>query len=143
MVLGIWIYDTILILGSIMMGQLAQGGGDAKLMAMVGAWSGWKVVLLSGGLASALALVGFVAVAGYSMLKGGGIKAGTNKLTQPLPLGPFIALAATVSLFWGDGLIDSYQQFMRSPDRFLFAIPLLIVLVILLFWTRKMRLRSS
>ena len=143
MVLGIWIYDTILILGSIMMGQLAQGGGDAKLMAMVGAWTSWKVVLLSGGLASALALIGFVSVAGYSVLSGGGIKAGTNKLTQPLPLGPFIALAATVSLFWGGWLIDSYQQFMRSPDRFLFAVPLLIVLTILLFWTRKMRLRSS
>jgi leader peptidase (prepilin peptidase) / N-methyltransferase len=143
MVLGIWIYDTILILGSIMMGQLAQGGGDAKLMAMVGAWTSWKVVLLSGGLASALALIGFVAVAGYSILKGGGIEAGTNKLTQPLPLGPFIALAATISLFWGDWLIDSYQQFMRSPDRFLFAVPLLIVLITLLFWTRKMRLRSS
>jgi leader peptidase (prepilin peptidase) / N-methyltransferase len=143
MVLGIWIYDTILILGSIMIGQLAQGGGDAKLMAMVGAWSSWKIVLLSGGLASALALVGFVAVAGYSMLTGGGLKAGTNKLTQPLPLGPSIALAATVSLFWGDWLTESYQQFMQSPDRFLFAVPLLIALIILLFWTRKMRLRGS
>ncbi len=142
MVLGIWIYDTILILGSIMMGQLAQGGGDAKLMAMVGAWSSWKVVLLSGGLASALALIGFGVVAGVSMIKGG-IKGGKNKLTQPLPLGPSIALAATVSLFWGDWLIESYQQFMRSPDRFLFAVPLLIILTILLFWTRKMRLRGS
>ncbi len=143
MVLGIWIYDTILILGSIMVGQSAQGGGDAKLMAMVGAWTSWKVVLLSGGLASALALVGFVAVAGYSTVRNGGIKAGANKLIQPLPLGPFIALGATISLFGGDLLIDNYLQFMRSPDRFLFAIPLLIMLVALLFWTRKMRLRAS
>jgi leader peptidase (prepilin peptidase) / N-methyltransferase len=143
MVLGIWIYDTILILGSIMVGQSAQGGGDAKLMAMVGAWSSWKVVLLSGGLASALALVGFVAVAGYSTLKHGGIKAGANKLIQPLPLGPFIALGATISLFGGDWLIDNYLRFMQSPDRFLFGIPLLMILLVLLFWTRKMRLRNS
>jgi leader peptidase (prepilin peptidase) / N-methyltransferase len=143
MVLGIWIYDTILILGSIMVGQSAQGGGDAKLMAMVGAWSSWKVVLLAGGLASALALVGFMVVAGYSTLKQGGIKAGANKLIQPLPLGPFIALGATVSLFAGDWLIDNYLQLMQSPDRFFFGIPLLVFLIILLVWTRKMRLRNS
>jgi leader peptidase (prepilin peptidase) / N-methyltransferase len=141
MVIGIWIYDAIQIIGSIMMGQLAQGGGDAKLMAMVGAWTSWKVVLLAGGLASALALVGFVAVAGYSMLKSGG-SAGVSKLTQPLPLGPFIALGATIALFWGDGLMDSYQQFMMSPDRYILAVPLLIFLSILLVWTRKMRLRG-
>jgi leader peptidase (prepilin peptidase) / N-methyltransferase len=142
MVLGIWIYDAIQILGSIMMGQLAQGGGDAKLMAMIGAWTSWKVVLLAGGLASALALVGFGLVAGSAMIRGGGIKAGSNQLTKPLPLGPFIALGATIALFWGDELMASYQQLMMSPDRYLFAIPLLVFLVVLLFWTRKMRLRS-
>jgi leader peptidase (prepilin peptidase) / N-methyltransferase len=142
MVLGIWIYDAIQIVGSIMMGQLAQGGGDAKLMAMIGAWTSWKVVLLAGGLASALALVGFGVVAGSAMIRGGGIKAGSNQLTKPLPLGPFIALGATIALFWGDRLMASYQQLMMSPDRYLFAIPLLVFLVVLLFWTRKMRLRS-
>jgi leader peptidase (prepilin peptidase) / N-methyltransferase len=142
MVIGIWIYDAIQIIGSIMMGQLAQGGGDAKLMAMIGAWTSWKVVLLAGGLASALALVGFVTVAGYSMLKNGG-SAGANKLTQPLPLGPFIALGATIALFWGDGLLESYQQFMMSPNRYILAVPLLIFLSVLLVWTRKMRLRSQ
>jgi leader peptidase (prepilin peptidase)/N-methyltransferase len=142
MVIGIWIYDAIQIIGSIMMGQLAQGGGDAKLMAMIGAWTSWKVVLIAGGLASALALVGFVTVAGYSMLKHGG-SAGANKLTQPLPLGPFIAAGATIALFWGDGLIESYQQFMMSPDRYILAVPLLLFLSILLIWTRKMRLRSQ
>ncbi len=143
MVLGIWIYDMIQILGSVMIGQLAQGGGDAKLMAMVGAWTSWKIVLLSGAVASGLAICGFVAVAGSSMISGGGIKAGANKLIQPLPLGPFIALGATIALFGGDGLVDGYQQFMRSPDRHLFAMPLLVMLLILLFWTRKLRLRSS
>jgi leader peptidase (prepilin peptidase) / N-methyltransferase len=141
MIVGIWIYDAIQIIGSIMMGQLAQGGGDAKLMAMIGAWTSWKVVLLAGGLASALALVGFVAVAGYSMLKHGS-SAGANKLTQPLPLGPFIAVGATIALFWGDNLIDSYQRLMMSPDRYILAVPLLIFLSVLFVWTRKMRLRS-
>jgi leader peptidase (prepilin peptidase) / N-methyltransferase len=132
-----------MVLGSLMVGKPAQGGGDAKLMAMVGAWTNWKVVLLAGGLASALALVGFMVVAGYSMLRGGGIKAGANKLIQPLPLGPFIAAGATISLFGSEAIIESYQQFMRSSDRFLFAIPVLVVLMALLTWTRRMRLRGS
>jgi leader peptidase (prepilin peptidase) / N-methyltransferase len=142
MVLGIWMYDTIAILGSLMVGRVAQGGGDAKLMAMVGAWSSWKVVLLSGGLASALAILGFVAVAGYTTIIKGK-QAGADKFIQPLPLGPFIAIAATISLFGGDWLIDTYQQLMQSPARHFVAIPLLIGLTMLLFWTRKMRLRSS
>jgi leader peptidase (prepilin peptidase) / N-methyltransferase len=141
MVIGIWIYDAIQIIGSIMMGQLAQGGGDAKLMAMIGAWTSWQVVLLAGGLASALALVGFVAVAGYYMLKNGR-SAGANSLTQPLPLGPFIALGATIALFWGDELMTGYQQLMLSPDRYILAVPLLLFLSVLLVWTRKMRLQG-
>jgi leader peptidase (prepilin peptidase) / N-methyltransferase len=142
MVLGIWIYDTIAIVGSLMVGRVAQGGGDAKLMAMVGAWSSWKVVLLSGGLASALAILGFVAVAGYTTIVKGK-QAGADTFIQPLPLGPFIAIAATISLFSGDLLIETYQQMMQSPDRHLVAVPLLTGLTILLFWTRKMRLQSS
>lgn len=143
MVLGIWIYDAIQIVGSLMMGQLAQGGGDAKLMAMVGAWTSWKVVLIAGGLASALALIGFMVVAGYSMLRNGGIDAGARKLTQPLPLGPFIALGATLGLFAGDWLVDSYQQLMRSGDRFLVAMPVLLVLMVLWWWARRLRLQGS
>ena len=142
MVVGIWIYDMIQLVGSLMMGQLAQGGGDAKLMAMVGAWTSWKVVLLAGGLASALALVGFVAVAGSSVIKDGSLTAGSKKLTQPLPLGPFIAVGATIALFWGDALMDGYQQLMLSPDRYALAIPLLIFLSVLLIWTRKLRLQG-
>lgn len=141
MVLGIWIYDIILIVGSLMVGKAAQGGGDAKLMAMVGAWTSWKIVLLSGGLASVLAIFGFVAVAAYSTFKNGG-RAGANKLMERLPLGPFIAIGATISLFAGDRVMDMFQQLMTSPDRDLFVFPLLIVLMALLYWTRKMRLRS-
>jgi leader peptidase (prepilin peptidase) / N-methyltransferase len=143
MVLGIWIYDMIQILGSIMIGQLAQGGGDAKLMAMIGAWTSWKIVLLSGAVASTLALLGFVVAAGYSMLRNGGVRAGSSQLIKPLPLGPFIALGATISLFGGDLLVNNYQQLMLSPDRYTLMVPLLLFLLVLLFWTRKLRLRNS
>jgi leader peptidase (prepilin peptidase) / N-methyltransferase len=132
MVLAIWIYDTIQIVGTWMLGQSAQGGGDAKLMAMVGAWLGWKSVLLTGFLAS---LFG-------ATLMGGALGLGLIQRRQKFPLGPFIALAATVSVFAGDWLIDGYQQFSQSTDRNLFFIPLLLSLAALFIWLRKTRLRS-
>jgi leader peptidase (prepilin peptidase) / N-methyltransferase len=143
MLVGIWLYDTIALIGSIMMGQLAQGGGDAKLMAMIGAWSSWKIVLLTGGIASVLAIGGFVAVAAYSAMAGRSFKAGATQLIKPLPFGPAIALGGTIALFHGDWLVDSYLQLIGSPDRYLVGIPVVIFLLILLVWTRRMRLRGS
>jgi leader peptidase (prepilin peptidase) / N-methyltransferase len=133
MVLAIWIYDTIQIVGSWLIGQSAQGGGDAKLMAMIGAWLGWKSVLLTGFLASVFG----------SMLMGGALVFGLIQRRQKFPLGPFIALGATVSLFFGDWLISAYQQFSQSTDRYLLFVPLLISLVALFVWLRKIKVQSN
>jgi leader peptidase (prepilin peptidase) / N-methyltransferase len=129
MVLGIWIYDTIQIVGTWMLGQAAQGGGDAKLMAMIGAWLGWKAVLLSGFLAS---LCG-------SIVMGGALVLGIIKRRQKFPLGPFIAIGATTTLFAGDWLIDTYQRVTESIDRNLLFTPLLITLIALFIYLRKTR----
>ncbi len=133
MVLAIWIYDTIQIVGSWLLGQSAQGGGDAKLMAMIGAWLGWKSVLLTGFLASVFG----------SVLMGGALVLGLIQRRQKFPLGPFIALGATISLFFGDGLISAYQQFNQTTDLNLLFVPLLISLVALFIWLRKTRVPSS
>lgn len=133
MVLAIWIYDIIQIAGSWLLGQSAQGGGDAKLMAMIGAWLGWKSVLLTGFLASFFG----------SILMGGALVFGLIQRRQKFPLGPFIALGGTVSLFFGDWLIAWYQQFSQSTDRNLVFVPLLIVLAALFVWLRKTRVRST
>jgi leader peptidase (prepilin peptidase) / N-methyltransferase len=143
MVLGMWLYDTIAIVGSIMMGRLAQGGGDAKLMAMVGAWSSWQVVLLAGGLASALAIVGFMVVAAAGAIKAGSLKTGASQLIKPLPFGPAIALGGGIALFQGEWLVDNYLQLINSPDRYIIGIPVVIFLLMLLVWTRRMRLRGA
>jgi leader peptidase (prepilin peptidase) / N-methyltransferase len=143
MVAGIWLYDAIQLIGSMMVGQSAQGGGDAKLMATIGAWFNWKFVLLTGVAASTFALIGFLAVAAGSIIRGGGIKGGSSKLLQRQPLGPFIALGATVMLFGQDWFVTSYQLFMQSSYRDPCSIALLMILIALLLWTRRMRLRSS
>lgn len=99
-VLGIWLFDAITLLGSIAFGQTAMGGGDAKLAAMMGAWLGWKLLLLSSFLACAIGAV----------VGGGAIAAGWIDRRQPMPFGPFLALSAILSAFFGDALIAAYLR---------------------------------
>jgi leader peptidase (prepilin peptidase) / N-methyltransferase len=99
-VLGIWLFDAITLLGSIAFGQAAMGGGDAKLAAMMGAWLGWKLLLLSSFLACALgALVGV-----------GGMALGLISRRQPMPFGPFLALSALLTAFFGEAMISTYVR---------------------------------
>jgi leader peptidase (prepilin peptidase) / N-methyltransferase len=99
-VLGIWLFDAITLLGSIAFGQAAMGGGDAKLAAMMGAWLGWKLLLLSSFLACALgALVGV-----------GGMALGLIGRRQPMPFGPFLALSALLTAFFGEAMISAYLR---------------------------------
>lgn len=99
-VVGIWVFDLIAILGAIAFGQTAMGGGDAKLAAMMGAWLGWKLLLLAGFLACAIG-----AFAG-----GGAIAIGLLSRRQPMPFGPFLALAAVLVAFFGEMMLSTYMQ---------------------------------
>lgn len=97
-VLAIWLFDTLTFLGSIAFGQTAMGGGDAKLAAMIGAWLGWKYMLLSSFLACTLGAV----------IGGGAIALGLLSRKQPIPFGPFLALGAILTVFWGEAIISTY-----------------------------------
>lgn len=98
--LGLWIFDGIKLLGALMVGKPAMGGGDGKLAAMLGAWMGWQGMLLSGFLACLLG----------AFLGGGAIAIGWLNRRDPIPFGPFLALGAILTLFWGDRLIALYVR---------------------------------
>jgi len=77
-----------------------MGGGDMKLGAMIGAFLGWKLTLLtimlaviSGGLVGVTLLI-----------------TGLRQRRDPVPFGPFLAASALVSLFWGDHIIRWYWR---------------------------------
>lgn len=97
-VIGLWLLDIIAIAGSMLLGQAAMGAGDAKLAAMMGAWLGWKYLLLAGFLACAIG-----AFAG-----GGAIALGWISRRQAMPFGPFLALGAAIVVFWGDTILSAY-----------------------------------
>ncbi|HEY9636872.1 MAG TPA: prepilin peptidase [Coleofasciculaceae cyanobacterium] len=99
-VLGIWLFDMIAFGGSIVFGQTAMGGGDAKLAAMMGAWLGWKYLLLSG----------FIACAVGAFAGGGAIALGWLDRRQPMPFGPFLALGAGLTIFLGEAILSTYLR---------------------------------
>ena len=67
------------------------GGGDVKLLGMIGAWLGYKSVLVVIIFSSALgSLIGI----GLMVWKGKNFK-------TAIPFGPFLAVAALVYLYWG------------------------------------------
>lgn len=81
-------------------GRDGMGGGDIKLLAMIGAFQGWASVLLVLLLSST-----FGSVAGGLALLWGG-----QDSREPIPFGPFLAAGALVSLFWGDTIISWYLE---------------------------------
>jgi len=75
-----------------------MGLGDAKLLAMIGAFLGWKPMLLTVMVGAAVgSVVGLVLIA----LK-------RVRRDQYLPFGPFLALGAIVSLFFHQVVLSWY-----------------------------------
>jgi leader peptidase (prepilin peptidase)/N-methyltransferase len=77
-----------------------MGGGDIKMMAMVGAFLGWKSVLLT---TFAGSLLGSVVGLFLMIVKGKGRK-------TKVPFGPFLAIGALLSLFFGQELLALYLR---------------------------------
>lgn len=78
--------------------QEGMGGGDIKLLAMIGAFLGWTGVLFTVMLSS---LVGALAGMLVMWRKREG-------LTAMLPFGPFLSLGALCYLIWGQRVVEWY-----------------------------------
>lgn len=82
-------------------GKEGMGFGDFKLLAMLGAWLGWQmlpmIIILS-------SLTG--AVLGGALLLFG------RDRNNPIPFGPYLAIAGWIAMLWGPEILESYLQFM-------------------------------
>lgn len=84
--------------------QGGMGGGDIKLTAMIGAFLGWKQVLLTifvGTLAGSVIAIFLLAT-------------GKKGRKDPMPFGPFLALGAVLVLFWGQEILAWYWHLLRG-----------------------------
>jgi leader peptidase (prepilin peptidase)/N-methyltransferase len=93
--LSLWM---VYMLFKLLTGKEGMGHGDFKLLAMLGAWLGWKSLLTVVVLSS---LVG--AVVGISLV----LLRGRDK-NIPIPFGPYLAAAGWITLLWGDDIMQAY-----------------------------------
>jgi len=85
-------------------GKEGMGGGDIKLLAMIGPMVGWTGILFTIFVSSATGTLIGLAVMIHSR--------GNMKLA--IPFGPFLAFGATLYLFFGSEIIAWYWGFMRG-----------------------------
>ena len=91
--LSLW---SVYHLFKILTGKEGMGFGDFKLLAALGAWFGWKMILpivLAASFAGALIGIGMIVFAGRDRAK-------------PMPFGPWLAIGGLVALFWGETLLQ-------------------------------------
>lgn len=85
-------------------GKEGMGGGDIKLLAMIGAFLGWKPALMTIMVGSFLgSLVGVTLIA-----------ARVIKREDYIPFGPFLVCGALLALFFGQSILDWYQGILAG-----------------------------
>ena len=98
-VVGFALLYAVALAGKAMFKEEAMGGGDIKMMAMVGAFTGWTGVLLTIFLGSLLGTLIFVPLH----------LIGKKKL---VPFGVFLALGAAVTYLWGPAIVEWYKSYV-------------------------------
>lgn len=79
----------------------AMGFGDVKMLAMIGAFLGWKLVIVTFVLSS---LVGGAAAAVLLLAR-------RTTWTSAIPYGTFLAIAGFIAGLWGESLMNWYLSF--------------------------------
>jgi leader peptidase (prepilin peptidase)/N-methyltransferase len=87
-------------------GKEGMGGGDIKLLAMIGAFLGWKPALLTIMIGS---LTG--SIIGISLMA-----LHVIKRDDYIPFGPFLVLGALLSMFFAQPLLDWYQGLLGPAN---------------------------
>ncbi len=98
MLLGGGLFYLIADLSERILKQEGMGGGDIKLIAMIGAFLGWQNVLVTIFLGAL-----FGSVAGIFLILARG-----RSRRIPIPFGPFLAMAAVSAIFWGNDILIWY-----------------------------------
>jgi leader peptidase (prepilin peptidase)/N-methyltransferase len=94
---GFGLLYAVAVVGKWVFKEEAMGGGDIKMMAMVGAFVGWKGVLLTIFLGALLGTAVFVPL--------------TLKKKRLVPFGVFLAIGAAVTFVAQDAILAWYQRF--------------------------------
>ena len=95
--LSLW---TVYQLFKLVTGKEGMGFGDFKLLAALGAWMGWQ----------ALPVIVILSSAVGALLGGAMIAIQGRDRAQPIPFGPYLAIAGWIALLWGERISDAYLR---------------------------------
>jgi len=84
-------------------GREGMGGGDVKLLAMIGAWMGWK----------ALPFIILISSFTGALIGGLSLVVSRQGMRSRIPFGPFLALGALVFLFFGNEIVSWFDRLGR------------------------------
>ncbi len=97
-IFGYLILWSVFIVFKLLTGKEGMGYGDFKLLAMLGAWLGWQylpLIIIFSSLTGSIIGIGLLLVT-------------RHKSSQPIPFGPFLAVAGWIALMYGDTLTGLY-----------------------------------
>ena len=97
-IFGYLSFWTIYIGFKLLTGKEGMGHGDFKLLAMLGAWMGWQQLPLIIILSSMVGAIIGVALLVFTR----------HERSDPIPFGPYIAIAGWIALIWGPQITAHY-----------------------------------
>ena len=91
---------AVAVFGTLLFKKEAMGMGDIKLVALFGAFIGFKNTLLTIFLSSIIGSIAGIALIFFSKAK----------MKTRIPYGPYLAIGALIALFYGEQIIDWYMR---------------------------------
>jgi leader peptidase (prepilin peptidase)/N-methyltransferase len=99
---GYMILWSVYQLFKLLTGKEGMGFGDFKLLAALGAWMGYSYL-------PQIILVSSVAGSAFGI---GMLIIGKTRQQQPIPFGPYLAVAGWIALLWGETINTTYLSFL-------------------------------
>lgn len=98
--LSLW---SVYKLFKLLTGKEGMGYGDFKLLAMLGAWTGWRYLILIILLSSIVGVIIQVTL----------IKFNRGERDVPFSFGPYLALAGFIAFLWGEPILTYYNSLFQ------------------------------
>ncbi len=100
MILGGGFFLAVAVLSQLILKKDGLGGGDIKLMGVIGLYLGWRLTVLS-----ILLSIYSGGILGLIL-----ILTGIKKRGDYIPFGPFIAIGTAITMFFGNEIINWYVK---------------------------------
>lgn len=98
--LSLW---SVYWLFKLIMKKEGMGYGDFKLLAALGAWMGWQslplIIILSSFVGAVIGIAGILVF--------------NRSKDNPIPFGPYLAIAGWIAFIWGDAIQSTYIQMLK------------------------------